>query len=162
MEQFRYPVGIQSFTQIRKYGYLYVDKTAQIYDLTHHVKYHFLSRPRRFGKSLLISTIEAYFKGQRELFEGLAIAKLEKEWLEYPVMHLDLTGANYHEPGALENKLHITLKQWEAIYGADPDEIALGVIKPPITPAVVPVIFPKTACSYPVLLRCSVNLWLAN
>ena len=127
MEQFRYPVGIQSFTQIRKYGYLYVDKTAQIYDLTHHVKYHFLSRPRRFGKSLLISTIEAYFKGQRELFEGLAIAKLEKEWLEYPVMHLDLTGANYHEPGALENKLHITLKQWEAIYGADPDEIALGV-----------------------------------
>ena len=79
----RYPIGIQSFEKIRRSGAVYIDKTAQIYELTHSVLYHFLSRPRRFGKSLLISTIEAYFKGQKELFEGLAIAALEKEWLEY-------------------------------------------------------------------------------
>ena len=125
--EFRYPVGIQSFTEIRKNGYLYVDKTDQIYGLTHHVKFHFLSRPRRFGKSLLISTIEAYFQGRKDLFEGLAISKLEKEWLEYPVLHLDLTGANYHEPGSLDNVLHIALKGWEAIYGADSEEKTLGV-----------------------------------
>ena len=113
MQEFRYPVGIQSFSEIRKYGYLYVDKTDQIYALTHHVKYHFLSRPRRFGKSLLISTIEAYFKGKRELFEGLALSKLEKEWLEYPVLHLDLTGANYHEPESLHDKLNDALMKKE-------------------------------------------------
>lgn len=117
MQEFRYPVGIQSFSEIRKYGYLYVDKTDQIYALTHHVKYHFLSRPRRFGKSLLISTIEAYFKGKRELFEGLALSKLEKEWLEYPVLHLDLTGANYHEPESLHDKLNDALMKWESLYG---------------------------------------------
>ena len=127
MQEFRYPVGIQSFEKLRRNGFIYVDKTALIYDLTHGLTYHFFSRPRRFGKSLLISTIEAYFKGKRELFEGLAIAALEKEWLEYPVLHLDLTGVNYHEPGALENKLHVALKQWETIYGSDPAETALGV-----------------------------------
>lgn len=113
----RYPIGIQSFSELRQLGYVYVDKTARVYELTHHVKYHFLSRPRRFGKSLLISTIEAYFKGQKELFEGLAIAALEKEWLEYPVFHLDLSGVSYQEKGALSDKLDSALSGWESQYG---------------------------------------------
>ena len=113
----RYPIGIQSFEKIRRSGAVYIDKTAQIYELTHSVLYHFLSRPRRFGKSLLISTIEAYFKGQKELFEGLAIAALEKEWLEYPVFHLDLSGVSYQEKGALSDKLDSALSGWESQYG---------------------------------------------
>ena len=117
MQEFRYPVGIQSFEKLRRNGFIYVDKTALIYELTHSFTYHFLSRPRRFGKSLLISTLEAYFKGKRELFEGLAIATLEKEWLEYPVLHLDLSGANYFKPDSLENLLNESLVEWEQIYG---------------------------------------------
>ena len=85
-----YPIGIQSFEDIRRGGYVYVDKTALIYKLAATGKYYFLSRPRRFGKSLLISTMEAYFKGRKELFDGLAIASLEKDWTEYPVLHFDL------------------------------------------------------------------------
>ena len=90
-----YPIGIQSFEEIRSGGYVYVDKTALIYKLTSTGKYYFLSRPRRFGKSLLVSTMEAYFSGRKELFEGLAMASLEKDWVSYPVLHLDLTGAAY-------------------------------------------------------------------
>lgn len=81
----KYPIGIQSFEQIREDGYVYVDKTAQIYDLVMKGKIYFLSRPRRFGKSLLVSTLENYFLGRKELFRGLAIDSLEKEWAEYPV-----------------------------------------------------------------------------
>ena len=85
-----YPVGIQSFEKIRKEGYCYADKTALIYQLVKTNKYYFLSRPRRFGKSLLISTLEAYFLGKKELFNGLALDELEKDWITYPVLHLDL------------------------------------------------------------------------
>mgnify|MGYP003056650797 FL=1 len=85
-----YPIGIQTFSEIREGNYLYVDKTELVYRMTHSAsKYQFLSRPRRFGKSLLISTLEAYFSGKKELFEGLAMEQLEKEWTVYPVLHID-------------------------------------------------------------------------
>ena len=85
-----YPIGIQNFESLREDGYIYVDKTELIYQLVKTGRYYFLSRPRRFGKSLLISTLEAYFLGKKELFKDLAIERLEKDWLEYPVLHLDL------------------------------------------------------------------------
>ncbi len=127
MTTHRYPLGIQTFAKLRQQGFVYVDKTAYIYQLTHGDSiYHFLSRPRRFGKSLLISTLEAYFKGQNELFAGLAIAELEKDWQKYPVLHMDLTGVNYHEPENLQKTLNSTLCQWEKIYDADPQDETLG------------------------------------
>lgn len=89
----RYPVGIQTFSEVRKLNCLYVDKTRYVYDLAHSMKYVFLSRPRRFGKSLLVSTFSAYFRGQRELFTGLEIVKLEQEWMQYPVLHFSLASA---------------------------------------------------------------------
>ena len=85
-----YPVGIQNFEKIRRDGYCYIDKTAKIYELVKTGSYYFLSRPRRFGKSLLVSTLEAYFQGKKELFKGLAMEGLEKEWKQYPILHLDL------------------------------------------------------------------------
>ena len=84
-----YPIGVQNFEKIRKDGYVYIDKTALIYQLVSSGSYYFLSRPRRFGKSLLISTLEAYFQGKRELVEGLAMEKLEKNWVKRPVLHGD-------------------------------------------------------------------------
>ena len=84
-----YPIGIQTFEKIRQGGYCYVDKTALVYQLAQSGQYIFLSRPRRFGKSLLLSTLEAYFQGKKELFEGLAMEKLEQDWTKYPVLHLD-------------------------------------------------------------------------
>lgn len=89
----KYPVGIQTFENIVKDGYVYVDKTDLVYKLAHTAKYVFLSRPRRFGKSLLSTTLCSYFRGQRELFEGLKIMNLESEWKQYPVIHLDLSTA---------------------------------------------------------------------
>lgn len=86
----KYPIGIQNFEKIRREGYVYVDKTALIYDLAHNGSYYFLSRPRRFGKSLLLSTMAAYFSGRKDLFKGLAMEGLEKDWRVYPVLHLDL------------------------------------------------------------------------
>ena len=86
-----YPIGIQNLEAIRRGGYVYVDKTALIYKLASTGKYYVLGRPRRFGKSLLISTMEAYFQGKKELFDGLAVASLEKNWIEYPVLHLDFS-----------------------------------------------------------------------
>lgn len=91
----KYPIGIQSFDKIREDGYIYVDKTALIYDLVKNGNIYFLSRPRRFGKILLISTLDCYFKGRKELFKGLAIDELEQEWKEYPVFHLDFNGENF-------------------------------------------------------------------
>ena len=91
----KYPVGIQTFSEIIEEHYLYVDKTEFVYKLANDSKYIFLSRPRRFGKSLLMSTLEEYFKGHRQLFKGLAIDSLEKDWPEYPVFRLDLSTANY-------------------------------------------------------------------
>ena len=90
-----YPIGIQTFEKIREGDYCYVDKTAQIYQLAQSGQFYFLSRPRRFGKSLLISTLEAYFQGKKDLFTGLALEKLEQEWAEYPILHLDLNARNY-------------------------------------------------------------------
>ena len=115
-----YPIGIQNFEKIRKDGYVYVDKTALIHRLATTGTYYFLSRPRRFGKSLLISTMEAYFKGKKELFKGLAMEQLEKDWTEYPVLHLDLNSGRYMEPKDLDVVLQQHLNNWEAQYGVTP------------------------------------------
>ena len=112
-----YPIGIQNFEKIRKEGYVYVDKTALIHRLATTGTYYFLSRPRRFGKSLLISTMEAYFKGKKELFEGLAMEQLEKKWTGYPVLHLDLNGSKYMNPGDLDDILNMHIERWESEYG---------------------------------------------
>lgn len=112
-----YPIGIQNFSEIRTRGFAYVDKTAAVYALAATGKYYFLSRPRRFGKSLLISTMEAYFSGKKELFNGLAMEALEKDWATYPVLHLDLTGSAYTSVSDLEERLELHLSRWEEIYG---------------------------------------------
>ena len=114
-----YPIGIQSFSEIRGGGYVYVDKTAQLFRLVSTGKYYFLSRPRRFGKSLLVSTMEAYFKGRKELFEGLAIEQLEKDWIEYPVLHLDFSGKAYDGKDVLLKVLDDALCKWEEEYGSE-------------------------------------------
>lgn len=113
----KYPIGIQNFEKIRTEGYLYVDKTELMYRLVKTGSYYFLSRPRRFGKSLLISTLEAYFKGKKELFKGLAVGQLEKDWLTYPVLHLDLNAKKYDSPGDLPAILNQHLERWELLYG---------------------------------------------
>ncbi len=112
-----YPIGIQNFEKLREGGYTYVDKTALIHKLATLGTYCFLSRPRRFGKSLLVSTMEAYFKGKKELFGGLAIEELEKEWLQLPVLHLDLNGSQYMSPEDLDVVLSLHLDRWESEYG---------------------------------------------
>lgn len=130
----KYPIGIQDFEKIRKDGYAYVDKTSMVYKLAHEGSYYFLSRPRRFGKSMLVSTMSAYFKGKRELFKGLAIEKLEKEWTAYPVIHLDLNTDKYDKKEVLEQRLGLFLSDWEEHYGRNPNEVTLsqrfeGIIK---------------------------------
>lgn len=117
-----YPIGIQNFEKIRKDGYVYVDKTALIYQLVKSGSYYFLSRPRRFGKSLLISTLQAYFEGKKELFKGLAMETLEKEWVKRPILHLDLNIEKYDTRESLDNILEKTLAGWESLYGANPSE----------------------------------------
>ena len=112
-----YPIGIQNFEKIRKDGYVYIDKTELIYHLATTGSYYFLSRPRRFGKSLLVSTLEAYFQGKRELFEGLAMEKLEKKWTVYPVLHLDLNARKYETGLSLTEELNKHLEMWEKQYG---------------------------------------------
>lgn len=118
-QQLRYPVGIQSFAAIRERGFLYVDKTALIHRLISSGKYYFLSRPRRFGKSLLLSTIESYYLGRRELFKGLAIDSLTDDWEAHPVLHLDLNSEEYEDYESLRNKLSFELSQWELKYGVE-------------------------------------------
>ena len=120
-----YPIGIQNFEKLRNDGCVYVDKTALMYKMVKEGNYYFLSRPRRFGKSLLISTLEAYFLGKKEFFEGLAVAELEKDWVEYPVLHLDLNTEKYDSIEVLNNKLSGTLKLWEEQYGRDESEKSL-------------------------------------
>ena len=112
----KYPIGNSDFTKIRTQGKLYVDKTDLVYKITSDYDYCFLSRPRRFGKSLLVSTLEAYFLGQRELFAGLAMEGLERDWVKYPVLHLDLSGVNYSREGKLEAGLNGVLSSWEQEY----------------------------------------------
>lgn len=120
-----YPIGIQNFEKIRRDGYFYVDKTALVYQMVKTGSYFFLSRPRRFGKSLLVSTLEAYFEGKRELFEGLAIDKLEKDWTKHPILHIDLNTEKYENLDSLENILNDTLYKWEKVYGTEPSETSL-------------------------------------
>ena len=122
-----YPIGIQNFEKLRKDGYFYVDKTELMYQMVKTGSYYFLSRPRRFGKSLLISTLEAYFRGKKELFEGLAVEKLEKDWVKYPILHIDLNTEKYDTPESLENKLNDTLASWEETYGTRPSEVSLAM-----------------------------------
>ena len=122
----KYPIGIQEFEKIIKGGYVYVDKTALIYKLVTEGSIYFLSRPRRFGKSLLVSTLEAYFKGRKELFQGLAIDELETEWAEYPVFHLDFNGEDYTKPGTLEKVIENFLSVQESIYGKNPLDQTTG------------------------------------
>lgn len=113
------PIGIQTFEDIRNDGYLYVDKTALMWTIANIGKPFFLSRPRRFGKGLLISTFEVYFKGRRELFTGLAVEELEKKWEEHPVLHLDLNACKYTTPADLDAILNQHLERWEAVYGEE-------------------------------------------
>lgn len=116
----KYPIGIQSFDQIREDGFVYVDKTSMVYDLVKNGKVYFLSRPRRFGKSLLVSTLACYFQGRKELFDGLAIASLEKDWLKYPIFRIDFNGGPYTQPGILEATIESYIANWEVEYGKNP------------------------------------------
>ena len=121
----KYPIGIQNFEDLRRNGYKYVDKTNFVYKLTDEGKYYFLSRPRRFGKSLFLSTLEAYFQGKKELFEGLAIYDLVTEWKKYPIFHIDLNTANFREKDSLYNVLNDYLTGWEDKYGTRDSEVTL-------------------------------------
>ena len=113
----KYPIGIQTFSNIIEDGFVYVDKTDMVYSLANEGKVYFLSRPRRFGKSLLISTLKCYFEGRKELFKGLKIEKLEKEWNVYPVLHLSFGGQNFLEPYTLDKVLDEFVSETESIYG---------------------------------------------
>ena len=113
-----YPIGIQNFESLRKDGFAYVDKTELIYQIASTGRYYFLGRPRRFGKSLLISTMEAYFQGKKDLFKGLALEKLEKDWTKYPVLHLDLSGKEYKSMEDLDVRLDRHLSLWESNFDA--------------------------------------------
>ena len=121
----KYPIGIQSFDQIRQEGYVYADKTALVYDLATRGKIYFLSRPRRFGKSLLLSTLKHYFLGHKELFEGLAIDKLEKDWYDYPVFHLSFGSENFTQPYVLDKMLEGFVAEGEKRYGKS-EALTLG------------------------------------
>ena len=116
-----YPIGIQTFSKIREGNYLYIDKTEYIYQMTHSASsYVFLSRPRRFGKSLLTSTLHSYFSGRKDLFQGLAMERLEKEWIEYPVLHFDMSMAKHMDKERLERLLDFMLSDYERTFGLDP------------------------------------------
>jgi len=112
----KYPIGVQNFTDLRQSEYVYVDKTHLIYRLVSIGKYYFLSRPRRFGKSLLVSTMEAYFKGQKELFKGLAIEDMEKDWVEYPILHFDLNAKKFDTVEDLYELVGRQLERYELQY----------------------------------------------
>lgn len=121
----KYPIGIQNFGEVRRNGYAYVDKTALLYKLVSEGKYYFLSRPRRFGKSLFLSTLVSYFCGEKELFEGLAVSELEHEWKSYPILHLDLNSREYKDESSLDAELNRHLEAWEKLYGDEYKDRAL-------------------------------------
>lgn len=123
----KYPIGIQDFEKLRTKGYSYVDKSRFVYKLATEGEYYFLSRPRRFGKSLFLSTLEAYFQGKKELFEGLAIYDLETEWKKYPIFHIDLNTANFREKDSLYTVLNDYLTTWESKYGTRESEATLAL-----------------------------------
>lgn len=122
----KYPIGIQTFERIITEGFVYVDKTALVYELANSGTIYFLSRPRRFGKSLLMSTLKAYFQGKKDLFRGLAMEHLETEWAEYPVFHIDFNGVDLTQDGALEEKLEGYVSEWESVYGKSTSYEKLG------------------------------------
>lgn len=129
-----FPIGVQTFSEIIEKNMIYVDKTEYVYRITHKYNYVFLNRPRRFGKSMLASTLKCYFEGNKELFQGLAIDKLEKDWNKYPVLHFDMSTAKYTDENSLRAELNLKLLKYEKIYGHDeaekePNERLLGVIK---------------------------------
>ena len=122
-----YPIGQQDFPSLRRKGSIYIDKTEYVYNMTHsQSEYMFLSRPRRFGKSLLISTLQAYFEGRRELFKGLAIEKSETEWEQYPVLCFDMSTAKHQGEKELEQELSLKLTRYEQYYGTGADEVKLN------------------------------------
>lgn len=118
----RYPIGIQNFERLRDDKYVYVDKTSLVYKLANSNTTYFLSRPRRFGKSLLVSTLEAYFQGKKELFKGLAMETLEKDWTVYPVLHIDFSVSKYVTANSLRSVINYQLIRWEKIYGSAAEE----------------------------------------
>ena len=121
------PLGIQTFSEVREGDYIYIDKTDMVYRMTQSFKYVFLSRPRRFGKSLLASTLHSYFAGKKELFKGLAIERLETEWAEHPVLHFDMSTAKHMDKETLEQELSGKLSDYEKIYGkSDPGKTKLN------------------------------------
>ncbi|MFW5553294.1 MAG: AAA family ATPase, partial [Prevotella pectinovora] len=119
-----YPIGIQTFERIRKENLLYIDKTGYVYRMTHTSgKHFFLSRPRRFGKSLLVSTLESYFKADKELFRGLQIENMEREWTEYPVVHFDFSGGKHQDAGQLRRYIGYMLEEEERRFGIECDAV---------------------------------------
>lgn len=123
----KYPIGIQDFVKLRQGGFAYVDKTKFVYKLADEWSYYFLSRPRRFGKSLFLSTLEAYFLGRKELFEGLAIYDMEKEWKSHPIFYIDLNTANFRDENSLYEVLNSHVSVWEEKYGAREYETTLAL-----------------------------------
>lgn len=129
----KYPVGIQTFSNIREGNYLYVDKTQYIVDFMRKgMKYVFLSRPRRFGKSLFASTLRSYFEGRKDLFNGLAIADYEKEWVKHPILHFDMSGVKHMDADSLKSYLNFILLPYERLYGKGegentPNERLIGI-----------------------------------
>lgn len=123
----KYPVGIQTFERIIRGGYVYVDKTDLTWELAHYAKFVFMSRPRRFGKSLLTTTLDSYFKGERELFEGLKIMQYEQEWESYPVLHLDLSSAKHMPTKQVKEELGLIVRPYETVYGRDTVETTPGM-----------------------------------
>ena len=126
VKRMKYPIGIQDFAQIIQDGYVYVDKTDLVYKLATEGKIYFLSRPRRFGKSLLISTLKYYFQGRKELFKGLAIDKLEKQWAEYPVFHISFSNGNFTDGKILRQILEDYIAEIETVYGKNPNANTIG------------------------------------
>ncbi len=122
----KYPIGLQNFQGLREDGYVYVDKTAFVYELAQSGKYYFLSRPRRFGKSLFLSTLEAYYLGKKELFKGLALERLEKDWKVYPVFHLDFNTGLYTNPEGLVSIIDEHLRYFEKNYDIEPNGLSLS------------------------------------
>lgn len=122
----KFPIGIQNFEKLREDSFIYIDKTKLVHRLVVNGGDYFLSRPRRFGKSLLISTLEAYFSGNKEVFQGLAIESLEKDWIQYPILHIDLNTERYNSVEALANKLETNLYEWEQLYGKSPVANSFG------------------------------------
>lgn len=123
----KYPIGIQTFSEIIRGGYVYVDKTDLVWQMTHYAKYIFLNRPRRFGKSLLSSTLHSFFSGERELFKGLKIMDLEQDWTQYPVLHFDLSGAKHMPTELVKKELGLLISPYESIYGKNPEEDTPGM-----------------------------------